>query len=99
MSKLIFIVFIPVFITGCAGNSGQSSNVPASYFSQQAYADRTPMELWVEMRHESEIKDDITWVSKLKQMEAAADAKKQPRAKLAKNKKDNQSGKTEVASE
>ena len=92
MKKYICTIAFSTLLAGCAEAPLQADdNAPTVYIGQQAFAERTPMELWVEMRQESEVKEvtDVKWVSKAKQLEMAAgsETKRLAKANAVKNSK------------
>lgn len=93
MRKLLPVIVFPALASGCALNGAASGDISGSYFSQQAYVEKTPMELWVDMRRESEVKEVFVspWAARLKKMEAgaASGSKRSAKMNLAKSKENN----------
>jgi hypothetical protein len=101
MKKVIYFACLSVCMGGCVSTRIQSEQ--AAYAELQSFGEKTPFELWVEMRRESEIKEVVNVVRdfKMKDMDfgTTGDAKKLPKTTLAKNKKFDRSKKTQDESE
>jgi len=101
MKRIISIAFLAACLGGCVSTRIQSEQT--AYAELQSFGEKTPFELWVEMRRESEIKEVVNVVRdfKMKDMDfgTTGDAKKLPKTTLAKNKKFDRSKKTQDESE
>jgi len=101
MKKVIYFACLSVCMGGCVSARIQSDS--SSYTEQQFLGEKTPFELWVEMRRESEIKEVTDVVRDFKMSEidlgAAGSAKRAPKTTLAKNKRFDKSKKTQDESE